>query len=240
MRDDSTNGVFFVAHKGLTEMNSVLEARQQCLPQRDTAHRTMLRYAVAPEARWRISSIEREQHFHLLGDEADASRGPAASARERFKQSCRQAFVQREAAGRIDMDAITLHPVGPGAVAFIDSGADAGFFQTLCQGEAANSAANDDDVEWRRYRLANGGASWMRGHRITPATCNSATKAPIATINRPRPTGEPQPYQLIAFCAYFQASSLLVVSLVIAALRSNEQILPVARAARLFSRRFGW
>src|SRR5262249_39975074 len=240
MRDDSTNGVFFVAHKGLTEMNSVLEARQQYLPQRDTAHRTMLRYAVAPEARWRISSIEREQHFHLLADEADASRRPAARAREPFEQSCRQAFVQREAAGRIDMDAIALHAVGAGAGGFIDGRADAGFFQALRQSEATNSAADDDDVERRRYRVADEAVSWMRGHRINPATCSRATKAPIATINRPRPTGEPQPYQLIAFCAYFQASSLLVVSLVIAALRSNEQILPVARAARLFSRRFGW
>src|SRR5262249_22396216 len=168
MRDDSTNGVFFVAHKGLTEMNSVLEARQQYLPQRDTAHRTMLRYAVAPEARWRISSVEREQHFHLLGDAADASRGPAASARERFLRTCRQASWQPVASGRMDMDGLTQRPVGGGEVAFIDSGADAGFFQTLCQGEAANSAANDDDVEWRRYRLANGGASWMRGHPITP------------------------------------------------------------------------
>src|SRR5215472_6827583 len=146
----------------------------------------MLRHAFLSELRWRISSVEREQHFHLLGDEADASRGPAASARERFEQSWRQAFVQREAAGRIDMYAITLYAVGAGAVAFIDGSADAGFFQALRQGEATNSAANDDDLEWRRYRVGNGAASWMRGHRITPATCSSATKAPIATIGRDR------------------------------------------------------
>ena len=91
----------------------------------------MLRHAVPSELRWRISSVEREQHFDLLSDEADASRGPAAHARERFEQSCRQTFVQREAAGQIDMDAIALYAVGAGAVAFIDGSADAGFFQAL-------------------------------------------------------------------------------------------------------------
>src|SRR5262249_36728737 len=240
MRDDTAKWAFLVAHKCLAEVHRVLEAGQKNLPECDPAHRAMLRHAVPSELRWRISSVEREQHFHLLGDEADAARGPAASARERLEQRCRQAFVQREAAGRIDMHAIALYAVGAGAIAFIDGSADPGFFQALRQGEATDSAANDDEVEWRRYRFADGAASWMRGHRITPATCSSATKAPIATINRPRPTGEPQPYQLIAFCAYFQVSASFLISLVIASLRSNKRILPVARAARLFSRRFGW
>src|SRR5262249_34902282 len=200
----------------------------------------MLRHALAPEARWRISSVEREQHFHLLGYEGDGFCGPAASARERFEQRRWQASAQCEAAGRIDMNAIALHAVGAGAVAFIDGDADAGFFQALRQGEATNSTANDDDVKRRPDRVANGAAIWMRGHRITPATCSSATKVPIATMNRPMPPGKPQPYQLIALWAYFQSSALLLISFVIASLRSNKQILPVARAARLFSRRFGW
>src|SRR6516164_2135899 len=76
----------------------------------------MLRHA--PEARWRISSVERKQHFHLLGNETDAFRRLATSARKRFEQRRWQAFVQREAPGRIDMHAITLHAVGAGAVAF--------------------------------------------------------------------------------------------------------------------------
>ena len=66
--------------------------------------------------------------------------------------------MQREAAGRIDMHAITLHTVGAGSVAFIDSGTNAGFSQALRQGEAANSAPNDDDLEGRLYRVANGAA----------------------------------------------------------------------------------
>src|SRR6516165_11265746 len=133
------------------------------------------------------------------------------------------------------MHAIALHPVGACAVAFIDGNADAGFFQALRQGEATNAATDDDDVEWRPHSGIKGAAIWMRGHRITPATCSSATKAPIATINRPRPTGEPQPYQLIAFCAYFQVSSLILVSLAIASLHSNRQILPVARGATVLA-----
>ena len=56
------------------------------------------------------------------------------------------------------MHAIALYAVGAGAVAFIDSGADAGFFQTLRQREATNSAANDDDVERCPGRVANGTA----------------------------------------------------------------------------------
>ena len=103
-------------------------------------------------------SVEREQHFHLLGDEAKASRRPAASARERFEQRRRQAFVQREAAGGIDMHAIALHAVGAGAVAFIRGGADAGFLQALRQGETTNSPANDDDVKRRPCRVPNGAA----------------------------------------------------------------------------------
>src|SRR6516225_9903201 len=130
----------------------------------------MLPNAVALKARWCISTVEREQHFHLLGDETDAFCGPAASVREHFEPRRWQAFMQREAAGRIDMHAITLHAVGAGAVAFIDGSADAGFFQALRQGKPTNSAANDDDVERRPYRIANGAVIWMRGHRITPAT----------------------------------------------------------------------
>src|SRR5215472_512898 len=118
----------------------------------------MLRHALTPEPWGRISSVEREQHFHLLGNKTDALRRPAASARERFEQWRRQAFVQREAAGRIDMHAITLHAVGAGAVAFIDDGADTGFFQALRQGEATNSAADDDDLERCPGRVANGAA----------------------------------------------------------------------------------
>jgi hypothetical protein len=142
MRDDTAERAFFVAHERLAEINTVLKAGQQYLPQGNTAHRAMLRHALVPEARWRISSVEREQHFHLLGDEADAFRGPAASARERFEQRRWQAFVQCEAAGRIDMHAVALHAVGARAVAFIDCGAHAGFFQALRQGEATNSAAH--------------------------------------------------------------------------------------------------
>ena len=88
----------------------------------------MLRNALAPKMRWRISAVEREQHFHLLGNETDAFRRLAASARKRFEQRRWQAFVQRVAAGRIDMHAITLHAVGAGTVAFIDGGVDPGFF----------------------------------------------------------------------------------------------------------------
>ena len=53
----------------------------------------MLRNALAPKMRWRISAVEREQHFHLLGNETDAFRRLAASARERFEQRRWQAFV---------------------------------------------------------------------------------------------------------------------------------------------------
>src|SRR5262249_61777111 len=97
----------------LAERNPALEAGQQYLPQGNTAHRTMLRHALAPEPRWRASSVEREQHFHLLGNETDALRRLAASARERVEQRRWQTFVQREAAGRIEVHAITLQPVRP-------------------------------------------------------------------------------------------------------------------------------
>ena len=158
MGDDAAERAFLVTHKRFAEINAVLEAGQQYLPQGNTAHRAMLCHASAPETRWRISSIEREQHFHPFGDETDAFCRLAASAREHFELRCWQAFMQREAAGRIDMHAITLHTVGAGSVAFIDSGTNAGFSQALRQGEAANSAPNDDDLEGRLYRVANGAA----------------------------------------------------------------------------------
>ena len=158
MRDNTAKWAFLVPHECLAEMNTVLEAGQQYLPQGNAAHRTMLRHALAPEPWGRISSVKREQHFHLLGNETDAFRRLAASARERFEQRRWQAFVQREAAGRIDMHAIALHPIGAGAVAFIDGGADAGFFQALRQGEATNSAADNDDVKRCPGRVANGAA----------------------------------------------------------------------------------
>src|SRR5215469_653908 len=158
MRDDAAKRGFLVPYKRLAEVNAVLEARQQYLSERDSAHRTMLRHALAPEARWRIASVEREQHFHLLGNETDAIRRLAASPRKRFEQRRWQAFVQREAAGRIDMHAITLHAVGAGTVAFIDGGADPGFFQALRQREATNATTDDDDVERCPGRVANGAA----------------------------------------------------------------------------------
>ena len=55
--------------------------------------------------------------------------------------------MQRRAADRIDVNVIALHAIARRAVAFVGRDADAGFLQALRQGEAAETATDDDDVE---------------------------------------------------------------------------------------------
>jgi hypothetical protein len=153
---DSAGRQFFVAHEGLVEMHDIVEAGQQHSAERDAADRAMLGDAVAAGMLWRVQFIERQQHLHPFGDEADTLGRLAAGTRERVKQRRRQTFVQSQAAGWIDVDPIALHPVGAGAVALIDGDADAGLFQALRQSEAANTAADDDDMERRRRRGDDG------------------------------------------------------------------------------------
>ena len=76
--------------------------------------------------------------------------------------------MQREAPGRIDVHAIALQPARRRLVALIDRDADAGFLQALREREAANAAADDDDMERRNRRVERAGAIGRR-HRMIPA-----------------------------------------------------------------------
>jgi hypothetical protein len=199
----------------------------------------MLRDTGATEALRSVQFVERKKHFHPFGDKANPLRGLAAGAYESIEQWCRQALVQGEAAGGTDMNAIALHAVGASAVTFVDGDAHAGLFQTLHQRQTADAAADDDDVERRVGRGDHGFDVRLRDHRITPATCSSATRVPMATMN-PRPTGD-QPYQVKVFSAYFQASrSILFASLAMMHSVQTNRIFPPHRVTRLFSRSLGW
>ena len=83
----------------------------------------------------------------MFGKEAHRRIGSSASAVEDLEQMRRQALVQGAAAGRADMHPIALQAIGQGAVAFIDRGADPGALQALRQGEAADAAADDQDMK---------------------------------------------------------------------------------------------
>ena len=138
-----------VAHEGLAKMHAV-QTGQQHLPQRNAAGGPMLGSAVTAEAFRRIQLIERKQDLHPLGDEADSLRRLAAGAHEGVEQGQGQTFVEREAAGRIDMNTVALQPVGTGSIALVDGDAHAGLLQALRQRQTTDATADDDDVERRR------------------------------------------------------------------------------------------
>src|SRR5215469_7147897 len=149
----------------------------------------MLRHAVAVELLRRVHALEREQDFALLGDEADALTGLAAGPREDIEQIRRQTFVQRAAAGRLDMHAIALDAIGAGAVALIDGDADDVFLEALRQREPADAAADDDDVKRPLQRgghgLRDGGIVWMCGHCLfSVADKQNCAFAPLTALAR--------------------------------------------------------
>jgi hypothetical protein len=56
--------------------------------------------------------------------------------------------MQREAAGWTDVHPVALQPITGGAVAIVDRRTDPGSLQTLGEREAADAAADDQDMEW--------------------------------------------------------------------------------------------
>ena len=78
----------------------------------------------------------------------------AAGARKRLEQMRRQALVQRPAAGRIDVDAVALNAIRARAVALVDCDADARLLKALRQSEAADAAADHDDMQAAMLRAA--------------------------------------------------------------------------------------
>src|SRR5262249_1728374 len=191
-----------VAHERLAEMNLVKLGHQH-LPQRDAADRAVPRdRTVVLHHR----GVDRQQRLHVLGDKVDRAPGLAASAIERIEQVRRQALVQRKAAARTDVDAIALQAARERLVALIDRGADSLAPEALREREPADAATDDDDVQRPRRRVERLHPI-RRVHRRIPAAWISSRNVPIATRNTLMPTGEPQPYQLIAFSEYFQASA---------------------------------
>src|SRR6202008_3872995 len=116
----------------------VVEAGEQGLSQRDAAHRAMLGYRITLLRQHHLA-LEREQHPHLLGQETPRAARLAASAVEDVEQLRRQAGVERAAAGRIDVHAIALHPIGEGAVALVDRDAHAGLLEPLREAKTADA-----------------------------------------------------------------------------------------------------
>ena len=197
MRANAAGRQFLVAHEALAEMHRVLEPAEQHPPQRDPAHRTMLGHAVIGRGilghgalgnALRLGKVERQQRLHLLGDEADAVRWLAAGALEGIEQVWRQAFVQGAAAGRIDVHAIALQATRGRAVALVERDADAGFLQALRQGEAADAAADDDDMERRGLGVGDRLAARLCGHRITPAARSFIGHASLRSDRRVFPS----------------------------------------------------
>src|SRR5262249_42196407 len=101
---------------------------------------------------------------------------------------------------------------GERAVAFVDRCTDAFALEPLCEREPADAAADDDDAQRPHGRIERLVAI-RRVHRRIPASWISNRNVPIATRKTLMPTGEPQPYQLIAFSEYFQVSTSASASL---------------------------
>jgi hypothetical protein len=65
-------------------------------------------------------------------------------------------------------------------------------------------------------------------------------KGPDCHDEQAAPTGKPQPYQVIAFCAYFQASgSIWFASLLMLLSVQTSKVLSSRSATQLFSRSLG-
>ena len=103
----------------------IVELGEQQLTQRDAAGGAVTRHRIG--VRDKIA-IECEQDAHLLGEESNRHVGCCASAVEDVEQMRRQAFMQREAAGRTDVHPVALQAIGQRAVALVDRGADPGPF----------------------------------------------------------------------------------------------------------------
>ncbi len=211
MGDDAAIRAFLIAHEGLAEMDNVIEPGKQDPPQHCAAHGAMLGDRVL---RAHQLTVDREQHLHLLGHEAERLVRFAAGAIEDVEEVRREAGMERAAAGRIDMHPIALQAVRQRAIALVGRDADASLLEPMRKTEAADAATDDDDMERNsgcveRFRRIG------RGHRRIPARWTSTRNAPIEIRNSPRPIGEPQPYQVIALSAYFHASASCVSCIVI-------------------------
>ena len=69
-------------------------------------------------------------------------------AQKRAHAAGGQAGVQGAAAAGVDVDAVALQPVGAGVGAFGDLHVDARLHEAVGQAQAADAAADDQDVEW--------------------------------------------------------------------------------------------
>ena len=113
-------------------------------------------------------AFEGKQHLHVFRHEVDRAPRLAAGAVEQVEEMRRQAGAERAAAGRIDVHAVALQPIGGRAVALVDRGADAGLLQSLGQAQPADATADDEDVEGSDRYVECSGAEG-RGHHTIPA-----------------------------------------------------------------------
>ena len=80
---------------------------------------------------------------------AKAATAAGDCLQERLPIGRLQTVVQRSAAVRIDVDAVTMQPVGAGQAAPVDGDVDAGIAQPLSQAEPADPTADDHDARSR-------------------------------------------------------------------------------------------
>jgi hypothetical protein len=138
----------FVRLEGLPEPDYIIHARQENLPQADTADSVMpigwIRAGGGDFVRPKAKQI-----LELFCGKAKAATGAGDRIQERLPIGRFQTVVQRSAAMRIDVDAVTLQPVGAGQAALVDGDVDAGTAQPLSQAEPTDPTADDHDVRSR-------------------------------------------------------------------------------------------
>jgi hypothetical protein len=139
---DTTFGSLGVIDQRLVKANNVIEAGEEDLAQCNATCGMVVLDCVASSLH-----LESEQLLHSLGKKTEAAAGDTARRAEGLVKPRRQAIVQRAAAARTDMDAVSLQPIGACPIALTDRDVYARLFEPLRETKTSDAAADDGDVK---------------------------------------------------------------------------------------------
>src|SRR5689334_18036409 len=91
--------------------------------------------------------LDQAERRQPLVEEAEPLARITGSVHEDAPERQRQALAERAAAGRIDVNAITLLARGRAGIALVDGDCDPRLLQPLREAEPTDAAADDDDLQ---------------------------------------------------------------------------------------------
>jgi hypothetical protein len=155
--------VLLVVGEGLVEVDDVVHAGEQHLPQGHARHQ--------PFAVDRVAGLAQGDGGgagELLGEDVEETRGTGAGRKVGGEQLWGQALLEGAVAGGVDADEVAVQALGAGPVALVDRPLDAGLLQAVRQGRPAGAAADDENAHRSSSLVSSRSRDFLDTDRACP------------------------------------------------------------------------